>query len=140
MLNLEETLVINSSYSVQKDFYIRAVSYTLGVVIFIILLRAQVAEIDLLQLIPGFYLILLFISLVVLLAASDFFFAIPGNVDSKKDAGTKTETRLALIGIGKFSILLFVLFLCIALNNILPLSFDSFEVYEEKKFRRSVVF
>ena len=76
MLNLEETLFICSRYSVQKDVYLRASLYSLGVVSFIEILRGQVAEIDLLQLIPGFYLILVFFTFLLLVFLSKFFFEI----------------------------------------------------------------
>ena len=65
MLNLDETFEINNSYIIQRDLYLRGFLYSSGVIIFIELVRAQVAEVDLLQLIPGFYLIVLFISFLV---------------------------------------------------------------------------
>jgi hypothetical protein len=58
MFNLDEPLVINNSYFVQRDLYLKAFLYSFGVIIFIEIVRSQIAEIDLLQLIPGFYLIL----------------------------------------------------------------------------------
>ncbi len=70
MLNLDETFEINNTYVVQRDLYLRGFLYSFGVVVFIELVRAQVAEVNLLQLIPGFYLIVLFISFLVLV----FFF------------------------------------------------------------------
>ena len=61
MFNLDETFLLNNSYVVQKDLYLKSFLYSFGVFSFIDLLRGQVAEIELLQLVPGFYLILLFI-------------------------------------------------------------------------------
>jgi hypothetical protein len=61
MLNLDETLSLNLYYILQRDFYWKAILYSLGVFIFVDILRAQIAEVNLLQLIPGFYLILLFL-------------------------------------------------------------------------------
>ena len=55
MLNLDETVETNDAYIIQRDLYIRSVVYSFGVVIFIDIIRNQVAEINLLQLIPGFY-------------------------------------------------------------------------------------
>jgi len=60
MFNLDEPLVINNSYFVQRDLYLKAFLYSVGVVTFIDFLRNQVSEINLLQLVPGFYLVLLF--------------------------------------------------------------------------------
>ena len=67
MLNLDETFELNNTYVVQRDLYLKGFLYSFGVVIFIELIRGQVAEVNLLQLIPGFYLIVLFISFVVIL-------------------------------------------------------------------------
>jgi len=73
MFNLDEPLVINNSYFVQRDLYLKAFLYSVGVVTFIDFLRNQVSEINLLQLVPGFYLVLLFFSLILLIFSSDFF-------------------------------------------------------------------
>ena len=75
MLNLDETIDTNAAYITQRDLYLRGFLYSLGVVVFIDIVRSQVAEINLLQLIPGFYLILLFISFLLLLGLSDLFMA-----------------------------------------------------------------
>jgi hypothetical protein len=84
MLNLDETLVINSSYCTQRDLYIRGLYYSFSLVLFVEILRSQVPEIDLLQLIPGFYLILLFSSYFVLLIFSDSFSKLPLELDNAK--------------------------------------------------------
>lgn len=131
MLNLDETLDIISVYSIQRDFYIRSFVYSVGVFIFITLLRGQIAEINVLQLIPGFYLILLFLSFLFLSFFSDLFFKIPFELDNKKEWGTKTSTRLELTILAKFSIFLFFIFLFLVVTTILPLSLDSFDSYDE---------
>jgi hypothetical protein len=132
MLNLDETFEINNSYVIQRDLYLRGFLYSSGVIIFIELVRAQVAEVDLLQLIPGFYLIVLFISFLVLLYISDFLLRIPVESDNDKVFGTKTieraETGIAL----KLSYFLFYCCLGSSLNSVIPLSLDSFNSYGEK--------
>jgi len=60
MLNLDETLYLTDSYIKQKDFYLKSFLYSFGVLLFVDILRNQVSEVNLLQLVPGFYLILLF--------------------------------------------------------------------------------
>lgn len=132
MLNLDETLTVTSSYSTQRDFYIRSLLYSVGVFIFITLLRGQISEINVLQLIPGFYLILLFLSFLFLTFFSDFLFKIPFELDNKKEYGTKTYTRLELTILAKFSIFLFSIFLFVVVTTILPLSLDSFDSYDEE--------
>jgi hypothetical protein len=103
MFNLDETFLLNNSYVVQKDLYLKSFLYSFGVFSFIDLLRGQVAEIDLLQLVPGFYLVLLFISLVVLTVFSTFFLKIPLEIDNKKAGGTKTTFRINSINNSKIS-------------------------------------
>ena len=61
MLNLDETLITTSSYIKQRDLF-KEFCLFIWCYYFVDILRAQVAEVNLLQLIPGFYLILLFIS------------------------------------------------------------------------------
>jgi Sec-independent protein secretion pathway component TatC len=96
------------------------------------LLRAQVAEIDLLQLVPGFYLVLLFISLIVLTFFSTFFLKIPLDIDNKKAGGTKTTFRINSINNSKISFFLFSMSVLVALTTTIPLSLDSFNSYGEK--------
>jgi hypothetical protein len=132
MLNLDETFEINNSYVIQRDLYLRGFLYSSGVIIFIELVRAQVAEVDLLQLIPGFYLIVLFISFLVLLYISDFLLRIPVESDNDKVFGTKTIER-AETGISlKLSYFLFYCCLGSSINSVIPLSLDSFNSYGEK--------
>ena len=132
MLNLDETVETNNAYIIQRDLYIRGLLYSLGVVIFIDIIRNQVAEINLLQLIPGFYLILLFISFVLLVFSSDLFNRIPFDFDNNKSLGTKTITRMEGAILLKFGLSLFLLGTIISLNTIIPLGLDAFYSYGEK--------
>ncbi len=132
MLNLDETIDTNTAYIIQRDLYLRGFLYSLGVVVFIDIVRSQVAEINLLQLIPGFYLILLFISFLLLLGLSDLFIRIPFDFDNNKAIGTKTMNRMEGIILLKFSFLLFFTGVVISLNTIIPLGLDAFYSYGEK--------
>jgi hypothetical protein len=132
MLNLDTTVANYNSYLVQRDLYIKGVCYSLGVVVFIELVRGQISEVNLLQLIPGFYLILLFIAFVVLLYFSDLFTRIPIESDTKKSSGTKTITRLVRSVSTKLAYFLFYFCLVTTLNSVVPLSLDSFNSYGEK--------
>ena len=132
MLNLDETVETNNAYIIQRDLYIRGLVYSLGVIIFIDIIRNQVAEINLLQLIPGFYLILLFISFLLLVVFSDLFNRIPFDFDNNKSLGTKTITRMEGAILLKFGLSLFSLGTIISLNTIIPLGLDAFYSYGEK--------
>ena len=132
MLNLDETVETNDAYIIQRDLYIRSVVYSFGVIIFIDIIRNQVAEINLLQLIPGFYLILLFISFLLLVFFSDLFIRIPFEFDNNRSLGTKTITRMESAILSKFSLSLFSIGMIISLNTIIPLGLDAFYSYGEK--------
>lgn len=131
MLNLDETLSFQADYEVQRDYYLKIFLYSIGVIVFIDIVRSQVPEINLLQLVPGFYLFLLFGSLVILSLASDFLFSFPINIDAKKDGGTKTLNKIQRIIISRLSFYFLYTALFISLNSILPLSLDSFNLYSE---------
>ena len=132
MLNLDETLEITSFYVVQRDLYLKGVVYSFGVIVFIEIVRSQVAEINLLQLIPGFYLVLLFLSFLFLMLFSDLFFRVPFENDNTKSFGTKTITKIEKGITMKFSFFLFVTGFLLVLNTVIPLSLDSFNSYGEK--------
>ena len=132
MLNLDETVENNNSYLIQRDLYLRGISYSLGVISLINIVRGQVAEVDLLQLIPGFYLILLFIAFLFLVSFSDFFNRVPFESDTNKSAGTKTIEKLENGILTKFGFFLFYFCLGTILNSVIPLSLDSFNNYGEK--------
>lgn len=131
MLNLEETLSSNSDYTTQRDLYWKGFLYSFSIVVFIDSIRSQVAEINLLQLIPGFYLVLLFSSLIFVIFTSDLFFRIPFEIDNKKEFGTKTPRKIQFSILLRFSFFFTSIILAIALNAIIPLSLDSFNYFGE---------
>jgi hypothetical protein len=132
MLNLDETLLIIYNYKIQRDFVIKIFAYLVGIVIFIDTVRSQVAEIDLLQLVPGFYFFLLAISLLFLVSFSNFYIRLSLRGDTKKEVGTKTVKRMKFQLRMKTRFFLFSLILGILLNTVIPLSLDSFNNSGEK--------
>lgn len=131
MLNLDETLATKSNYVAQRDFYLKFFLYSIGVFVFIEILRAQIAEINLLQLVPGFYLVLLFSSLIFLVLLSDLIFRFPMEFDNAKEMGVKTLKKLQLSIFLRLSFLFFFVMFFLASTTILPLSLDSFNFYTE---------
>lgn len=131
MLNLDETVSTNSDYIRQRDFSIKVFLYSLGAIILVDILRSQVPEINLLQLMPGFYLVLLFIGLLFLSISTELIFRLPFEIDLRKEFGTKTETKILIINDIKFNTFLFVPITIISLKTIIPLSLDSFNAYGE---------
>jgi hypothetical protein len=132
MLNLDKTLLINNSYSLQRDFYIRAIAYACPIVVFVDIVRGQISEVNLLQLIPGLYLVLLFISFLFLVYFSNLWLLVPFKLDNDKSLGTKTINRTSRYVIAKTSLSLFLIGLVVTLNTVIPLSLDSFNSYGER--------
>ena len=132
MLNLDETVELNNSYLIQRDLYLRGLLYSFGVIIFIDLARGQVAEVNLLQLVPGFYLILLFLAFLFLIYFSNLVANAPIESDSNKSFGTKTIEKIENGILTKFTYFIFYSCLGITLNSVIPLSLDSFNTYGEK--------
>jgi len=132
MLNLEDTLSDIYSYNIQKDLILKGILYVLGAIEVLELIRSQVSEVNLLQLVPGYYLFLVLVSFVLLIITSNFIFRIPFKLDSNSGFGTKT--------LGKFdsqirlsqSFLLFIGFFFVALNIIVPIGLDTFDSYDEE--------
>jgi hypothetical protein len=132
MLNLDETLIVNNSYTVQRDLYIRGIAYACPIVVFVDIVRGQISEVNLLQLIPGLYLVLLFISFIFLVYFSDLWLLVPFKLDNDKSLGTKTINRISRYVIAKTSLSLFLIGLVVTLNTVIPLSLDSFNSYGER--------
>ena len=132
MLNLEETLSDTYSYNIQKDLYLKGILYVIGAIVFLELVRSQVTEVNLLQLVPGYYLFLVLVSFVLLMIASIFSFRIPFNLDINGGFGTKTigkidsQTRL------NQAFFLFSGFFLVALDLIIPIGLDTFDSYDEE--------
>jgi hypothetical protein len=132
MFSLDEAFLATSSYLEQTDIYWRALSLALGVFIVVEFVRSQVPEIEVLQLIPGLYLLLLFFSWVFLVFFSNLFQRIPFEVDNRKSCGTKTLDKLELGTISKASIFIALIQILVNLNTVIPIGLDSFNSYGEK--------
>jgi len=132
MLNLDIPMQINIFYNDQRDTYIRAVCYAPAIIPFINIIRRQVSEVNLLQLVPGFYLLLLYIAFLLLIISSTFFVRFAFNTDSLKAAGTKVIFRLETIRFRRLNISLLINTLIASFLSIIPLSLDSFNTYGEK--------
>ncbi|MCR9073243.1 MAG: hypothetical protein NXI18_16170 [Alphaproteobacteria bacterium] len=127
MLNLNETLGIKKAYLIQRDYYLKLLICSIISIIFIELLRKQVVELNLLQLVPGFYVLLLCLLLFFLSTSSTIFVLFPTILfDAKKGFGTKTGKKVDLLTIFKRSFLFSITTLFIILNNIIQLSLDTF--------------
>jgi Sec-independent protein secretion pathway component TatC len=132
MFHIEETLYILPSYLVQRDFYVKAFVYAGGVLIFFDFLRAQISEVNILQLIPGFIFFLVIVSFFFLLTSSNVLIRIPFEMDKEITYGTKTTTKKIIMILGKFSFFIFSTGMLIVLNTLIPISLDFFNSTGEK--------
>lgn len=132
MLNLDETVITLLSYTAQRDFYLKIFSYSFGSIVLVEVLRSQVPEINLLQLMPGFYIVLLFIGVSYLSIGTELYLRIPFELDLRKEFGTKTENRVITTKDLKITLSLFIPITITSLKTIIPLSLDSFNAYGEE--------
>ena len=132
MFTLDDNFFVDNLYTGQISFYGKILFYFFGVISFFELLRTQISEVELLQLIPGFYFFLFFVSFFLFFSFSNIISGFPIEIDNLKQYGTKMKTRMDLNIIFKFSFFLFSTLLSIILNTVIPLSLDSFNSSTQK--------
>jgi len=132
MLNLEENIEFNSSYNTQKDLILKGFFYSISVIILLELARGQVPEVNLLQLVPGFYLFLLLILFLFFLFLSNYIFNIPPLFERQKNLGTKTLGKINFAITTQLALYLLLLITILNLNSVIPISLDSFNNYDDK--------
>ena len=131
MLNLDQTLYSSDAYLQQYNIFTKPIGYSIGAIVLITMIRAQAPEIELLQLIPGFYLIFLFSFFILLLAISEIILKLPQSIDNQKFFGTKTKQKLQTPLVLKTSYLLIFASLLFSITFAIPLSLDCFNLYIE---------
>lgn len=132
MFTLEEVFLFEIFYIVQTDFYLRIILYFTGIFTFLELLRLQVSEVDVLQLVPGFYFFLFFISFLYFYFFSEALFRIPIEIDNLKVYGTKVTSKFEINILLKLSFFFLSILLLLIFNTVIPLSLDSFNSSGEK--------
>jgi hypothetical protein len=132
MFTIDFSFLQDLLYCIQTDFYVKALLYFLGITGLFELVRSQISEVDLLQLVPGFYFFLFFLSFIFLIFFSEFLFLLPSELETTKAYGTKTKTRFEILIFTKLSFFLGSSIFILILNTIVPLSLDSFNISGEK--------
>lgn len=132
MFSLDEAFLGTSIYLEQIDISWKALNLALGVFTVVEFVRSQVPEIEVLQLIPGLYLLLLFFAWIVLVFFANIFQQIPFEVDNRKLCGTKTLDKIELGTISKASLFIAFIQILINLNTVIPIGLDSFNSYGER--------
>lgn len=118
-------------YYQRKDSAYRSFSGFVGGLGALELLRSQTCEIDLIQIVPGYFLFLLFICCLLVGFSSLIQCTIPFKLDKKDLIGSKTSFRANSELYFSFSSVLFFIFILLAINSLLPIGLDSFEEYGE---------
>jgi hypothetical protein len=116
-----------------REFYQKIVFLFLNSLLFLEFFRQQLPEINLLQLIPGFYLIVFFGAILVLWIFSEVVFQLPFEWDGKKELGSKTKNRFQNFFFLKSIYQFFWINFVAIQTSIFPLSLDSFSSYGEQK-------
>ena len=129
MYSLDTTFITQKYYHIQKDVYRTGLAYSGAGVLFLQLFRSQICEMRVLQVIPGFYLNLLFTSVFVLGGLSILLRSLCYQVDIRKAGGAKTFNRMKIPILVKLGFFILFTATLIALNSIIPLSFDIFDSY-----------
>lgn len=129
MLNLPETIEEIPFYNEQSDIFIKFILYIFPIVSLIEILRNQVSEMNILQLVPGFYLFLFFLLLIIVVLVSSFLFEFPKELDLLKKNATKSKNKQQLPILFKFSFSLFFDYFFLGMTTLIPLSLDSFNAY-----------
>lgn len=132
MFSTDEAYELHPFYLSQQNLYTKLFSYILGALILINLVRSQISEVNLVQLIPGFYLLLLLLAFLFLIYFSYYFFRIPYLIDTKSLNGTKVRTKQSVKIAMKSGLFLFLIQLSVSLNSVVPISLECFNSYGEK--------
>lgn len=133
MMNIDEALDSITYYAAPSDKYTRLAGCSLLIFVYIVIIREQIAEINLLQLIPGIYLVLLFTSFILLFFSSDILVTNIYDIDYIGLGGIKTFDRTELKLDLETRFILCQSVIIFALISVIPLALDSFIAYGESQ-------
>lgn len=128
MLNLPETIFEVKPYSYEQHWGVKTFILFFGGSKFLDYIRLQVAEVTLLQLVPGLYLSIVFGFSLVVLFISLYVVQFIKELDAEKKFGTKTRNRAIVLQIIKARSSIFMVGTYVLFFGIIPLSFESFTV------------
>ncbi len=132
MFNLLSSLKKSDLYNSSFSFFSQGFFQICNVFIIVKLIRNQVPEIRFLQLIPGYYLILLFLFILLFFLFTNFFTFFPSLLDNQKTLGSKILNKNFYFINNKFLYFFFIFSFFASTNYILPNSLDAFYAYSEK--------
>ena len=132
MFSIDEGFLRYPPYFRQNDLYVRALGVILGVFFILQFVRSQVNEVEVLQLVPGLYLLLIFFCWLLLAGSTIFFERVSKQVDFRKVVGTKTIYRMNIAILAKSDFLISSNQVFLALCTIIPVGLYQFESYGER--------
>ena len=132
MFCLNENFFSEFFQLVSFDFYGKFFLLFFGVLLFLEGIRNQVSEIEILQLVPGFFFFLCFVLFFLFFILSELFLRVPSEIDAIQSLGTKTKHKIEFTILLKLAFFLFSNLCLLMLNTILPLSLDYFNNSDEK--------
>ncbi len=132
MFNISKSLININLYSKSYPFFLQLICQSIGTLAVLEIVRQQLPEIKLLQLIPGYYFFLLFIFVSIFFLFSSVINLYPILLDYKNILGTKNNTKNKYFIYNKFLYFFAFLTFNIGINLIIPGQFDNFYNYTEK--------
>jgi Sec-independent protein secretion pathway component TatC len=137
MFNINETFALFKTYTPQRDIFLSLILYSGQVVVLLNDIRGQLPEVEILQLVPGVYLVVLFIALIFLTYVGSFALNLTIFIDLRKSNGIKTRNRFDGILTLKLGYFLCLLSIAITLNSVIPIGFDSLTISGEKSLENA---
>jgi hypothetical protein len=140
VFNLDKTFFTKKKYLESSNFWFKNFISGFGILPFLEGIRNQISEIQLIQLIPGFYYFLLLLIFFYLIWQSSTIFVPIYKKDKKKLIGIKLIIKLKFNLIKRFSYFLLLTIFLIILISILPISLDCFNNTSEEEIFSSWTF
>lgn len=126
MLNLVENILLTPTYNTQRDFLLKNLNNFSIPIILIGLTRNQIPEVNLFQLIPGYYFFLLFLFYLFSFFFSLFLIQLPFELEIRKKRGQKSLIQSSSSLLAAFTLFIFFFLWVVNFIFIIPISLDSF--------------
>ena len=132
MFTSEFSIVSEENYLFQRDLFFKFLLCLISMFTFVEIVRGQIAEVNLLQLIPGVYFFLLFLSSLFLLYFSNVYIRTTFQYENLEKGSKKYLPRMKIYILKKFSLVLFYWSMIASFYGAIPISLDSFSSSGEK--------
>lgn len=132
MFTSDISVVGEENYLFQRDLFFKYILCLIGMFTFIEIIRGQIAEVNLLQLIPGVYFFLLFLASFFLLSFSTLYNRTTFQYENLEKGSKKYLPRIKIYLVKKFSLVLFYWSMIASFYGAIPISLDSFSSSGEK--------